>query len=92
MNLLPPAAHHPVRWLALCAYLLSTTAWAAHYTGTYADAEGAVVEIAHDAQGGFTGRLHTEQGTFALTGYADDDRAATASSRRGRIGSRSTSP
>jgi hypothetical protein len=63
-----------VPWLALVALLLSTPAWAAHYTGTYADADGAVVELAHDAQGRFTGRLHTEQGTFALSGYAADDR------------------
>ncbi len=72
MNPLAPAAHRRVRWLALCAYLLSTIGWAAHYTGTYTDADGAVVEITHDAQGRFTGRLHTEQGTFALSGYADD--------------------
>jgi hypothetical protein len=74
MERLALAPHRRVRLLALCAYLLSMTAWAAHYTGTYADADGAVVEIAHDAQGRFTGRLHTEQGTFALTGHAADDR------------------
>lgn len=74
MTLLALAARRRVRWLALCAYLLSMTGWASHYTGTYADADGAVVEIAHDAQGRFTGRLHTEQGTFVLTGHAADDR------------------
>ena len=73
MTLLALDPHRLLRGLALCAYLLSTIAWAAHYTGTYADADGAVVEIAHDAQGRFTGRLHTEQGTFALSGYAADD-------------------
>ncbi len=73
MTRLAPAAHRRFRWLALCAYLLATIGWASHYTGTYAAADGAVLEIAHDAQGRFTGRLHTEQGTFALSGYAADD-------------------
>jgi hypothetical protein len=73
MTRLAPAAHRHVRWLALCAYLFSMTGWASHYTGTYADADGAVVEITHDAQGNFTGRLQTEQGTFTLSGYATDD-------------------
>lgn len=74
MTRLALAARRHLRWLALCAYLLSMTGWASHYTGTYADVDGAVVEIAHDAQGRFTGRLHTEQGTFALSGFAADDR------------------
>jgi hypothetical protein len=74
MTHLALAPRRRVRWLALCAYLLSTIAWAAHYTGTYVDADGAVVEIAHDAQGRFTGSLQTEQGTFALSGHAADDR------------------
>jgi hypothetical protein len=68
------ATRRHARWLALCAYLLSMIGFASHYTGTYADADGAVVEITHDAQGRFTGRLHTEQGTFGLSGYAGDDR------------------
>jgi hypothetical protein len=74
MTPLALVAHRRVRWLALCACLLSMTGSASHYTGTYADADGAVIELAHDAQGRFTGRLNTEQGTFALTGYAADDR------------------
>lgn len=60
------------RALALGAFLLATIGWAAHYTGTYVDADGAVVEIVHDAQGNFTGRLHTAEGTFALSGFAND--------------------
>jgi len=65
------SARRHARWIALCAYLLTTIGFASHYTGTYADADGALVEIAQDAQGRFTGRLHTEQGTFGLSGYAD---------------------
>lgn len=72
MTHLALAAPRRIRWLALCAALLSTTGWAAHYTGTYADATGAVVEIAHDAQGRFTGRLVTPEGAFALSGHADE--------------------
>ncbi len=67
-------ARRHVRWLALCVYLLSMTAWAAHYTGTYADSDGTTVEITHDAQGRFTGRWHTQQGTLVLIGHAADDR------------------